>query len=117
MTEDPSATGDIDPEAQRLARAIGGKASQAIAGFGNREFDAVSDDYIAQTTASTSARTTPHNFLDQGRRRQIRATLMAAHQEGKTALFEFTAGEPHPDVRDFIERNAAREGVAFEIRW
>ena len=105
---DNTATGDVDPAAQALAIRLDGKASQTVAGFGNREFDTVSDLYIAQTTASQSAVERPDNFLTISRRDQIRATLAAAKQEGKTAYFEFTAGTPHPDIAAFIRRNAER---------
>ncbi|MGH2351841.1 MAG: hypothetical protein ACRDJN_09545, partial [Chloroflexota bacterium] len=48
-------TGDVGPAAQALANRIGGQASVRIAGFGNREFDAISDRYVAQTTGAASA--------------------------------------------------------------
>ena len=108
-------TGDVDPAAQALAARLGGEASRRIDGFGNREFDAVSDDYVAQTTSAASAVTQPHNFLTRARREQIRATLAAARQGGKAAYFEFTAGEPHQEVKNFITRNAARVGVGCRI--
>jgi hypothetical protein len=75
-------------------------------------FDVVSADFIAQTTDSWSAVSNPRNFLNPARRAQIRVTLQAAKQEGKIGYFEFTAGEPHRDVKNFIERNAARIGVS-----
>lgn len=108
-------TGDVDPAAEALARRLGGLPSQTVPGFGNREFDAVSDQYIAQTTASRSAITRPANFLTGDRKAQIRATLQAAKQEGKKAYFEFTAGEPHPEVVACIDRNARRLGTEYLI--
>ncbi len=110
-----SFTGDADPAAALLAARLGGLPSQTITGFGNREFDAVSSDFIAQTTASQSAVTKPGNFLTRERKAQIRATLEAAKQEGKVAYFEFTAGNPHSDVVICIDRNALRFGAYYVI--
>ena len=108
-------TGDFDAAAEDLADRLGGLPSQTVSGFGRREFDAVSDAYIAQTTSSRSAVTKPDNFLTGDRKAQIRATLQAARQEGKTAYFEFTAGMPHAEVLDCIARNAARFGALYVI--
>ena len=108
-------TGDVDTKARALAKRIGGLPSQFISGFGNREFDAVSDQYIAQTTASQSAVLKPANFLTSDRKAQIRATLQAAKQEGRTAYFEFTAGRPHAEVVDCIKRNARRFDAQYVI--
>ena len=58
-------TGDADEAAEALAQRLGGLPGQTITGFGNREFDAISDDYVAQTTASRSAVTKPNNFSQQ----------------------------------------------------
>ena len=101
-------TKDVDEAAEALAQRLGGLPSRTIPGFGNREFDAVSDHYIAQTTASRSAVLRPANFLTGERKAQIRATLQVAKQEGKIAYFEFTAGRPHIEVVDCIDRNARR---------
>jgi hypothetical protein len=109
------ATGDKDAAAELLAARLGGLPSQTVPGFDNREFDAVSDEFIAQTTASQSAITKPGNFLTSNRKAQIRATLLAAKQEGKTAYFEFTAGQPHPEVVACIRRNALRSGAVYRI--
>jgi len=108
-------TGDVDPAAALLAARLGGQPSQTVAGFANREFDAISDDFIAQTTASQSAVTKPGNFLTPHRKAQIRATLQAAKQEGKTAYFEFAAGAPHPEVVACIDRNALRLEASYVI--
>lgn len=110
-------TGDIDPAADALAKSIGGQPSVRIEGFGNREFDAVSDTIIGQTFDSASAIGKPHNFLSKSRVTQIRETLRAASETGRTALFEFTKGKPHKDVLDFIERNAQRAGVKYVVRY
>lgn len=108
-------TGDADETAEALAQRLGGLSSRTIPGFGDREFDVVSDLYVAQTTASRSAVIKPDNFLTRDRKAQLRATLQAAKQEGKTAYFEFTAGRPHAEVVDCIDRNARRFGAEYVI--
>jgi hypothetical protein len=102
----------VDPAAQRLARRIGGQPSVCLAGFGNREFDAVSDTILAQTTSALSAALHPKNFLNKSRRRQIKETLRAAQETGRTALFEFTGGAPAQEVREYIIRHAANIGLS-----
>jgi len=52
-----------DLSADALADRLGGKSSVKIEGFGNKEFDAVSDEFIAETTDSLVALTKPKNFL------------------------------------------------------
>ena len=108
-------TGDFDAAAKDLAARLRGLPSQMISGFGRREFDVVSKDYVAQTTASRSAAAKPGNFLTGDRKAQIRATLQAAKQEDKIAYFEFTAGKPHAEVLDCIARNAVRLGAPYVI--
>jgi len=105
-------TGDVDPAAQHLAQQIGGQSSVCLEGFGNREFDAVSDTMIVQTTSTRSAAMRPKNFLNKSRRRQIKQTLKAAKETGRTALFEFTGGAPAQEVRDYIIRNAEKTGLS-----
>ena len=104
-----------DPAAVALADRLGGIPSATIPGFPGREFDAVSRDYVAQTTGAVSAVTKPHNYMDQGRREQMRVTMQAARQESKTALFEFTAGTPHPDVASTLQRYASRYNADYRI--
>jgi hypothetical protein len=105
-------TGDVDPAAQCLAQRIAGQPSVCREGFGNREFDAVSDTMIAQTTSARSAAMRPKNFLNKSRRRQIKQTLKAAKETGRAALFEFTGGTPAQEVRDYIGRNAEKTGLS-----
>lgn len=115
QTSDVIPTGDVDAAAQALAERIGGQPSVRIRGHGSREFDAVSDRYVAQTTRSASAASSPRNFLSGVRRAQIRHTLSVARETGREALFEFTGGSPARDVIDFIARNAERVGARFII--
>jgi hypothetical protein len=108
-------TGDIDAAARALAARIGGQPSVRLPGFGSREFDAVSDRYVAQTTGAMSATLRPRNFLTRERRTQFRVTMEAARATGRMALFEFTGGAPAQHVIDFIMRNALRIGVSVRI--
>jgi RHS repeat-associated protein len=112
-------TGDIDEAAVSLAKRLGGQATVRIEGVtgsaANREFDAVSRDFVAQTFSSPNASLNPKNFLSLSRKTQIRATLEAASQTGKKAYFEFTGGAPAKEVSGFIQRNAERTGVGYEI--
>ncbi|WP_020480089.1 RHS repeat domain-containing protein [Synechococcus sp. PCC 7336] len=110
-----------DPDAQDLASSLGGQASVEIDGFGNREFDAVSDQFIAQAFgpsepgATPSFQGNPSNFLSKSRRTQIRTTLDAAASIERDAFFRFRGGTPDRSVLDFISRNAQRRNVNFQI--
>jgi len=86
-----------------------------MVGFGDREFDAVSDRYVAQTTDAASAARKPKNYLALSRREQIRETLRAAEATGCQALFEFRGVVPDEEVVRFIRRNADRIGVEARI--
>jgi len=110
-------TGDVDTAADALAGGLGGQSSVRIEGFGNREFDVVSDDFVGQTFGPKAAgevptfATKPRNFLSKSRRTQIRETIRAAQETGRSPLFEFTGGTPDAAVLDFIKRNAERQGA------
>jgi hypothetical protein len=114
-------TNDIDPAAEDFARRFNGQSSVKIEGFGDREFDMVSDTYVGQTFGPKVVGEKPafelsgKNFMSQKRRLQIRATLEAAHITQRKALFEFRGGAPASEVKDFIRRNGERVGVRFEI--
>lgn len=108
-------TGDKDSAAVSLALRIGGIPSVKIEGYGDREFDVVSDKYIGQTTNSVSATKTPSNYLNPSKKAQLRETLRVAAETGRTALFEFTAGTPSTEVTDFLKRNAERVGAKYEV--
>jgi hypothetical protein len=71
----PIPTGDADAAADALAVRVGGVASVRLPGFGNQEFDAVSDRYVCQTTRARSAVVRPRNYMTRDRREQIRETL------------------------------------------
>lgn len=104
-----------DENAQRLAVKINGISSVVMEGFGETEFDAISQKYIAETTHSTAAVRKPGNYLKNEKREKIRTTLSAALKTGRTAVFEFTAGQPHDDVVSFILKNAEKLEAAVLI--
>lgn len=88
-----------DVGAESFADRFGGTPNASIEGFGNREFDMVSDQYVGQAFGPMKPGKSPafeangKNFLSLSRRSQIRATLDAARTTGRSALFEFTGGE------------------------
>lgn len=110
-----SKSGDVDEKADALASKIGGVSSVIIPNFGNREFDAVSDKYVAQTNSSESVASRPQNFLDKDHRNQIKATFEAAKQENKDVIFEFTGSVPHQQVVNYIQKHAAQTEVKCTI--
>jgi len=114
-------TNDRDVGAESFADRFGGTPNASIEGFGNREFDMVSDQYVGQAFGPMKPGKSPafeangKNFLSLSRRSQIRATLDAARTTGRSALFEFTGGNPDDYVVNWIQRNAERSGSKYEI--
>jgi hypothetical protein len=95
----------FDPQAQALAQRIGGEAQVEFASgpSAGREFDAVSDEYVAQAK--------PANFtLSQAFRVQARATFQAAVDTGRIPYFQFN-GPPNPGVLQTLGRYGAEYGV------
>lgn len=107
--------GQIDHAATMLGNRFGGQASVRLKGFGNREFDFISNRYVGQTFGGSTFALKLQNFLSKSRRAQIRQTMEAAKANGRTPLFNFEGGLPHADVLDFISRNAERIGVTPRI--
>lgn len=93
-----------DPAADALAKRINGRSQMEFANDPKRrEFDAVSDQYLAQAK--------PANFRESKQwRGQTRDTFLYAQQTGRTPYFQFD-GPPHPNVLRKIEEYAARYGV------
>ena len=82
----------FDPQAHALAQRIGGRAQVEFANgaYDGREFDAVSDEYVAQSK--------PSDFTLGSRfRAQAKATFQAAVDSGRTPYFHFE-GSPDPSV-------------------
>jgi hypothetical protein len=94
-----------DPDAQALAQRIGGQAQAEFASGPNagREFDAISDEYVAQSK--------PANFTGGSSwRGQARATFQAAIDSGRTPYFQFN-GPPSQGVLNALQRYAQEYGV------
>ncbi|HGH0156170.1 TPA: polymorphic toxin MafB class 1 [Neisseria meningitidis] len=67
-----------------------------------REIDTVTNDALIQAKRTISAIDKPKNFLNQKNRKQIKATIEAANQQGKRAEFWFKYGV-HSQVKSYIE--------------
>jgi hypothetical protein len=92
-----------DRAAGALAERIGGEASVRFAGGPANEFDAVSEQYVAQAK--------PANFtLNKAFRDQAKATFEVAAQSGRTPYFQFD-GPPGPGVLRTLGRYADRYGI------
>lgn len=97
-----------DPDADKLAEKLGG---QPTVKFKNdpsgREFDAVSDDYIAQAK--------PANFqVNKAFRSQARATFEAAQETGRKVYYHFQ-GPPQTGVVEKLHQYAEEYGVELVI--
>jgi hypothetical protein len=92
-----------DRAAGALAERIGGEASVRFTGGPANEFDAVSEQYVAQAK--------PANFtLNKAFRDQAKATFEVAAQSGRTPYFQFD-GPPGPGVLRTLGRYADRYGI------
>ncbi len=92
-----------DRAAGALAERIGGEASVRFAGGPANEFDAVSEQYVAQAK--------PADFtLNKAFRDQAKATFEVAAQSGRTPYFQFD-GPPGPGVLRTLGRYADRYGI------
>ena len=89
----------LDIHYEDLIRRKTGGSSKIING---REIDAVTDDALIQAKRTISAIDKPKNFLNQKNRKQIKATIEAANQQGKRAEFWFKYGV-HSQVKSYIE--------------
>ena len=94
-----------DPAAEGLAKRIGGDAQMK---FPNdpHEFDAISDQYVAQSK--------PADYYNQKWRKQAQATFEAAKATGRQPYFHFD-GSIHPDALRALERYAERYGVEYVL--
>lgn len=92
-----------DPSADALAAKIGGESRVRFANDPTgREYDAVSDQHIAQAK--------PADFtLNKKFRDQAKATFEASQQSGRTPYFQFD-NQPGPGVLETIQRYAERYG-------
>ena len=91
-----------------LGEKLGGESRVKFSNDPNgREFDAVSDQYIAQTKP-------PLNSLDKQFRKQAKATIEAAIETGRKAYFHFE-GKPDDRVTRQLQEYAERYGVEIII--
>jgi hypothetical protein len=108
--ENPDALGDLipsnqrfDPAAGKLAERIGGKPQVEFTKNPGREFDAVSDRYVAQSK--------PANFqLGSNFRDQAKATFQAAKDTSRQPYFHFE-GPPTPAVISKLLEYGRRYGI------
>lgn len=97
-----------DEAADMLAQRLGGESRVKFSNDPNgREFDTVSDKYIAQTKP-------PLKSLDKQFRKQAKATIEAAIETGKKAYFHFE-GAPDDRVLRQLKEYAERYGVEIII--
>ncbi|WP_118780774.1 polymorphic toxin MafB class 1 [Neisseria lactamica] len=89
----------LDIHYEDLIRRKTGGSSKFING---REIGAVTNDALIQAKRTISAIDKPKNFLNQKNRKQIKATIEAANQQGKRAEFWFKYGV-HSQVKSYIE--------------
>ncbi|MEC0123259.1 WXG100 family type VII secretion target [Paenibacillus pabuli] len=95
-----------DKAADMLAEKLGGESRVKFNNDPNgREFDTVSDQYIAQTKP-------PLNSLDKQFRKQAKATIEAAIETGRKAYFHF---EGKPDDRVIRQLNEYADRYKVEI--
>jgi WXG100 family type VII secretion target len=95
-----------DKAADMLAKKLGGESRVKFRNDPNgREFDAISDQYIAQTKP-------PLNSLDKQFRKQAKATIEAAIETGRKAYFHF---EGKPDDRVIRQLKEYAERYEVEI--
>ncbi|MGQ0840006.1 restriction endonuclease fold toxin [Actinokineospora sp.] len=97
-----------DPDAIALAGRLDGQPTVRFANDPiGREFDAVSDKYVAQTK--------PASFtLNQKFRNQAKATFEYAMKSGRLPYFHFN-GAPGPGVLEAVDRYSERYGVTAVI--
>jgi hypothetical protein len=92
-----------DPAAQKLAQRIGGRASVRFENGPPNKFDAVSDQYVAQSK--------PGGFkVGSQFRNSAKATFEAAVQTGRQPYFHFD-GPPDPAVIAKLQEYATRFGI------
>jgi hypothetical protein len=94
---------------ETVRRMSGGKSEQV----GTHEIDSVTETELIQAKDCSSACENPRNFLGQRTRKQVQATVDYAEEHGKRAVYWFR-NEPHPEVRQYIERKGAEVRVGTE---
>ena len=97
-----------DVAADALAKRIGGESRVKFSNDSNaREFDVVSDQYIAQAKPDLKG-------YGKSWRKQTKATFEAAKETGRIPYFQFE-GEPSPEIIKKIQEYSERYGVDYVI--
>jgi hypothetical protein len=97
-----------DAKADKLAEKINGVSRVKFSNDPNgREFDAISDKYIGQTTSRQT--------IGSQWRTEAKATFEAAKTTGRTPYFNFETGLPNDDYLRALERYKQRYGVDYII--
>lgn len=108
--EDNGGLGDLkkvpkpDPAADKLAEKLGGESRMKFENDPTgREFDAISDDYVAQSKPAGMQ-------MGSAFRNQAKATFERAIESGRTPYFHFE-GDPAPDVISKLHDYGRRYGI------
>ena len=97
-----------DEAADILAKKLGGESRVSFANDPlKREFDAISDAFIAQTKSIGK--------LGKAFRKQAKATFEAAQESGRAVYYEFTGGAPSQDILNKLTEYARRYDVNLKI--
>ncbi|MDA8372069.1 MAG: polymorphic toxin-type HINT domain-containing protein [Nocardiopsaceae bacterium] len=98
-----------DPHADALAERLDGESRVRFENDPtNREFDAISDDYVAQAKPSNVQ-------VNKKFRGQAKATFEAAQATGREVYYHFEGGPPSAEVRNRLEEYSERYGVDVVI--
>jgi RHS repeat-associated protein len=93
-----------DPAADKLAEKLGGESRLKFENDpSGREFDAISDDYVAQTKPEGMQ-------MGSAFRNQAKATFERSIESGRTPYFHFE-GEPTPEVINKLKDYGRRYGI------
>lgn len=97
-----------DLAADELAKRIGGQSRSAFADDPiQREFDVISDEYIAQAKPALKR-------VNKSVRAQMKATFETAKKYGRKVYYQFE-GEPGQEVIDKLNEYSCRYGVEVVI--
>jgi hypothetical protein len=97
-----------DPAADKLADRLGGRSCLKFdSDPAGREFDVISNEYVAQTKP-------PLQSFGKNFRTQVKATFEAAKATGRKPYFHFD-GEPAQEVIDKINQYSERYGIEVII--
>lgn len=97
-----------DAAADVLAERIGGQSRVNYTGDSvGREFDAISDQYVAQSKPALQT-------VNKSVRNQMKATFEAAQETGKKVYYHFE-GQPAQSVIDKLNEYSGRYGIDVVI--